>query len=363
MIKIYDSIFQINKIDWDNLNKDHNPFTSYDFFKALESSRSIGQKSGWIPKYFVSDNSIAFIFIKYHSYGEYTFDWQWADAYQRNGLDYYPKIVSMSPFSPVSTNHFLGDQSPQLLFAIEEFFNSNSLSSIHFLYLSNKEKQILTDKGFILRTNIQYHFFNKNYMSFEDFLSKLKPKKKKQILKERLFSPEITIRQYTNQELTQDMAKRMFHFYISTIKSKRSIPYLNENFFLEVFKNLKAQILYIEAYNNNSPIAGSLYFYSQSKLFGRYWGSTQDVKNLHFELCYYQGIDFCITKGISVFEAGAQGEHKIKRGFVPTLIYSSHKIKENVFHTAIFRYITEESKRNILTVNELKQHLPFKEGI
>lgn len=360
MVTNYESIKNIDKSKWDSFNLNNSPFCSYDFFSILEKSKVIGDKSGWSPRYFLSAKGAAFIFIKYHSYGEYTFDWQWAQAYEQNGLDYYPKITSMSPLSPVSTDHFLGNDFDNLYKAIDDFYKSYNLSSIHFLYLNASNCKKLRDQDFKERINIQYHFYNKGYLNFSQLLDSLKSKKKKQILKERIFSEHLTIKRYTGEDLTVDQAVRMYHFYKQTVDLKRSIPYLNESFFVEIFKRMSSNLLYVEASNVQSPIAGALFFYDLDKLYGRYWGATEDVKNLHFELCYYQGLDFCFEKNLSVFESGAQGEHKIKRGFTPVHVNSAHKFKNPSFGEAIDNYIDQETQMLKKTIEELKENLPFK---
>lgn len=232
-------------------------------------------------------------------------------------------------------------------------------SSSHFLFLSPEEIKVFQSQNYMIRESIQYHFFNLDYKNFEDFLVSLKNKKAKTIRNER-FYPQLSIKQYTGDELTEVHAKRMYQFYMSTIVNKNSHDYLNESFFKLIFKNLKNRILYIEASESDAPIAGSLFFYDHEKLYGRYWGSSSYVENLHFELCYYQGIDFCIKKNLKVFEAGAQGEHKITRGFKPVRTYSAHKIKHPGFRQAIFDFIEAEKKQVEYSIAKLSEYLPFK---
>jgi len=360
MIKQFDSIKDIDQKLWDSLNTSNNPFTSYSFFLALEVSESIGNKSGWLPKYFLSDKCASYIFIKSHSYGEYIFDWSWAQAYETHGINYYPKLTSMAPFSPVSVPHFLGQFDQDILDATHSFYEKYNFTSIHYLFLEDNELKRFKDNNYPIRESFQYYFKNNNYSSFDDLLKELKSKKKKQILKERSISKDVKISLFTNEELNIDQAKRMFSFYQNTIAHKGSIQYLTEDFFIQLFKHLKSSILYIEASLNDTPVAGSLFLYSENKLFGRYWGCNTQIKNLHFELCYYRGIDFCISNKINNFEAGAQGEHKIKRGFRPTKVYSAHKIKDPNFHVAIQRYIDQETQMNRNNIDFLKSLLPFK---
>lgn len=359
-VSIHKSIKEIDKDTWNMFNTTKSPFTSYEFFCSLEDSKVIGEESGWTPRYFVSSKGASYIFIKSHSYGEYTFDWQWAQAYEQNGLEYYPKITAMSPLSPVTTNHFLGDDFESLYNGIKTFYKNYNISSIHHLYLNEENLDRLYKKGHLKRINIQYKFFNKNFKNFEDYLNSIKSKKKKQLVKERVFDESITITQYSNDELTENMAKTMFYFYKQTVNLKRSIPYLNEEYFKNIFKTLKNNLLYVEASVESIPIAGSLFFYDDNNLYGRYWGAREDIKNLHFELCYYQGLDFCFRNNISIFESGAQGEHKIKRGFTPIEVNSCHDFKNSTFKDAISNYIDQETSMLKKSITELKKGLPFK---
>jgi predicted N-acyltransferase len=266
----------------------------------------------------------------------------------------------MSPLSPVTTNHFLGDDFEALYREINIFYKNYNISSMHHLYLNDENLIKVYNKGHLKRINIQYKFFNKDFKNFEDYLASIKSKKKKQLIKERCFDKNLIIKQYTKDELTIEMAQSMFYFYKQTVNHKRSIPYLNEEYFKQIFKSLRNNLLYVEATFDNIPVAGSLFFYDDSNLYGRYWGAREDIKNLHFELCYYQGLDFCFKYNISVFESGAQGEHKIKRGFTPIEVNSCHHFKNTTFHNAISNYIDQETEMLKKSITELKKGLPFK---
>jgi uncharacterized protein len=354
-------IRQLNESSWQSLRTDHIPFLSYEFFKALNDCKVIGESSGWEPIYFQKENSLLFSFIKTHSYGEYIFDWDWARAYERHGFSYYPKLTSMIPFTSVTTKHFIGECSSTLMKSYEKFYLEGPYSSSHFLFLDHSEIEFFKSFNYMIRDSFQYHFFNQNYEVFDDFLGKLKPKKGKQIRKERNFDDSFSFHRYTGKDLCEIHASQMYQFYLSTISSKGSISYLNEDFFKEIFKALKDQILYVEACRNAVPIAGALYFFSSKRLYGRYWGAVENHANLHFELCYYQGIEFLLEKKLEVFEAGAQGEHKIPRGFRPVKTYSAHKIKDPSFSKAIQTYIDNERQEIDRLLPELSKMLPFKE--
>lgn len=334
-----------------------NPFLTQAFTNALIESGCIGEERGWEPLLF--DDSL-FTYAKNHSYGEYIFDWSWAEAFKRHRLNYYPKLTSMIPFTPVTTKHFLKtDNQAKALLKHEEYYHERPFSSAHFLFLHPQEKDLFQQNAYLIRESLQYHWVNENFTTFDAYLETFKTKKAKNVRKERMFT-DLEFRRYTGNDLTVDHAKRMYQFYISTIMNKNSYDYLNESFFKNIFSDMPEKILYIEASKNDSPIAGSLFFYDEQKLYGRYWGATEYVENLHFELCYYQGIDFCIEKNIAVFEAGAQGEHKIARGFRPSRIYSGHKIKHPDFSQAIATFIDQEKIMVAENIEVLNSYLPFK---
>ncbi len=354
----------IAKAQWDNIRPKHNPFLDFQFLDALTKSGSVSAGTGWQPQFFEGENCGLLTFIKTHSYGEYIFDWGWAEAYERHGIPYYPKLTSMVPFTPVTTKHFLMNsfnesKADELLKKHDVYFNDHALSSAHFLFLEKEELEVFTQNKYIIRESIQYHFFNDGFKDFEEFLKTLKTKKAKNLRNERKFE-NLKIEQYSGSKLEAQHAKRMYRFYISTILNKNSFDYLNESFFVMIFEKMKDQLLYIEASQDGIPIAGSLFLFDEEKIYGRYWGSTQFVENLHFELCYYQGIDFCIKNKLSVFEAGAQGEQKIARGFQPIRTYSAHKIKHSAFQAAINDFILREKKQVEASILKLSEYLPFR---
>lgn len=296
---------------------------------------------------------------KTHSYGEYIFDWAWANAYAEHGLPYYPKLVSMVPFTPATAAHFLAPEEewPQLLGHFESRLPQHS--SAHFLFTTPAEQDFLREHDYLARDSFQYHFFNEDFATFDDFLARLKAKKAKHIRAERRF-PELTIERLTGAELTVEHAQEMYGFYRQTTTEKEAIAYLTESFFELVFQQLPQHVLYVRASTPERAIAGAFFLYDTERLYGRYWGAHQYVENLHFELCYYQGIDFCLEKRLRVFEAGAQGEHKIARGFRPVRTYSSHKINHPGFARAIADFLERERRQISMTLEELTRLLPFK---
>jgi predicted N-acyltransferase len=351
----------IQETQWKELANSNNPLVGEKFFRVLENSGSIGKGSGWEPLYFEEkDKSILYTFKKSHSYGEYIFDWDWANGFHQQNIPYYPKLTSMVPFTPATSSHFIGPHSDKLMSTYEEFYRENPFSSSHFLFLSKEELEFFKSHEYTLRDSFQYHFENQNYKCFDDFLSNLKNKKAKQIRKERRFNSDIQISSFSGDQLTKEHAVQMFEFYQRTLLTKQAISYLNLDFFVSAFTELKSNICYVQATRNNTPIAGSLFFYGEDTLYGRYWGSKEDVPNLHFELCYYRGIDFCIDNKIRTFEAGAQGEHKISRGFVPVKTFSAHKIKHSGFQHGINQYIENERIQIDQALVYLNERTPFK---
>lgn len=352
---------QLKSSEWENMDDFGYPFLSHKFFQALERSGSVGEGTGWNPLYLGQDDkSLMFTYIKEHSYGEYIFDWDWANFYHQYNIAYYPKLTSMIPFTSATTHHFLGESSQTLMKAYEDYYLQSDVSSSHFLFLHEEELSFFKSFDYILRDSFQYHFSNNSYTSFDDFLSHLKSRKAKQIRKERVFTKEITFKKHTGESLSQELAREMYFFYRQTINNKNAIAYLTESFFIDIFENLKDNIYYVQALKNELPIAGSLFLYSDKRLYGRYWGAKEDIPNLHFELCLYQGIEICIKKELDVFEAGAQGEHKISRGFKPVKTYSAHKFKRPEFHNAIKKYIESERDQIEVLMDSLSERLPFK---
>lgn len=329
------------------------------FWKVLEDSGSINETRGMSKIEFKTSDASLVTFSKTHSYGEYIFDWSWADAYAKSGLPYYPKLTSMTPFTPATAPHFMGLQSQwdDLLKQHDEALRNHS--SAHFLFTTKDEQTFLGNHGYLLRDSFQYHFFNEDFKNFGDFLTKLKSKKAKNIRQERAH-PELKIERLTGELLTTEHAQEMYQFYLMTLEEKRAIPYLTADFFKLLFERLPQNTLYVRATKENELTAGALFYYDEEKIYGRYWGAKTFIPHLHFELCYYQGIDFCIERGLKVFEAGAQGEHKIARGFRPVLTTSAHQINHPGFRTAIANYIQAERLQVAQAMDELSKLLPFR---
>jgi predicted N-acyltransferase len=373
--RIVSSLAEIGKPAWDALvgmQPDANPFLSFAFLHALHESGCASAKTGWRPQYMTlwqADRLEAALplYAKSHSYGEYIFDWAWADAYQRNGLDYYPKLLSAIPFTPVTGSRLLArDPAAQaaLIQALRTTQQHTGLSSTHILYPPESQALALQEAGFMLRTGVQFHWINDGYRTFEDFLSTLERKKRKNIRAERRKVQEagITFRHVAGKDATEADWRFFKRCYDHTYAAHYSTPYLNLDFFLRIGAAMPQHILLIVAEEDGKPIASSLLIHTERTLFGRYWGGLKEVPCLHFETAYYQPLEFCIAHGIESFEGGAQGEHKMARGFLPQKTWSAHWLAHPAFADAIEQFLRRESGGIDSYIDELNEHSPFKAG-
>ena len=376
-IEVLASIRSVQREEWEQLTCVDFPFSEYEFFSALETSGVIGTKSGWIPSYLTcrSESRLeAFtgLFKKYNSYGEYIFDWDWANAYHHHGVPYYPKLVASTPFTPATSPKLLMrpecDQNSLAAALIAEAKSQmlkQECSSLHYLFITKAEIPFFEKEGFLIRHSYQYHWDNPGYESFSNFLNALKPKRRKQIVREReqLKTSGIKIKIVSGEDLTPEHARIFFAFYLNTIRKMNAIPYLNAEFFRIIFESMRHQVVLMLAEEgegeNSEPIAGALYLRSGDHLYGRYWGAIKEVRNLHFELCYYQPIEWSIANKIKLFEAGAQGEHKLARGFLPKLTYSAHLIQHSVFRAAIEDFVRQEKVGIAHLFEDLMAHSPY----
>lgn len=394
LAKFYSTIEAIGKDTWDQLTHDNYPFTRYEFLHALESASDSDvaaccEESGWQAHHLLliddnDDQPIAAmpLYIKYHSFGEYIFDWAWADAYQRNGLSYYPKLLSAIPFTPCTGPRLIskGDtRSSEVIHyakqAIHEEQNRLNLSSSHFLFTGEQVSKEFEDQSCLLRESVQYHWFNRKdnpYKDFKDFLNSFKSRKRKAINKERdqISSQGLRIKRLTGEHISPELWQRFYYFYqITYAKRSGHGGYLPQHFFSEIGHSMPDQIMMAVAFKDNTEcdnkpenaIAAALFFYSEKCLYGRYWGCSREADFLHFELCYYQGLEFCIENNLQRFDAGAQGEHKIQRGFEPVKTYSCHSIANPQFHDAIGRFIRQEKLHNSAYIREVRENLPYKQ--
>ena len=350
------SLNSIDKNNWNNCIGNDHPFLQYEFLHALEKSGSATIKTGWQPHHYIEmeNNEIIAIcplYIKNHSFGEYIFDHSWADAYHRYGLNYYPKLQSAIPFTPVTGERIIINKKIKNKTEKEKNIISNiiseakkiNVSSLHFNFIKNPSKWI-NNNDIMIRSGIQFHWKNNNYKNFDEFLASLSSRKRKIIKKERLCIKNNNLRvELLNGDLIKEEHIKFFYdCYLDTTGRKWGSTYLSENFFYELLFNFKDKILLVMAFNENNKIASAINFLSKSHLYGRLWGAKYEIPFLHFELCYYQAVDYAIKNKITTVEAGAQGEHKLQRGYVPTKTWSAHWIKDKEFSNAIEAYLNKE---------------------
>ncbi len=371
--RIISSLSEIGQAAWDELvamQPCANPFLSYAFLAALHETGCASAQSGWVPQ-FVSLwhhgqlQAALPLYAKSHSYGEYVFDWAWADAYQRNGLPYYPKLLSAVPFTPVAGNRLLARDAASrqaLIDALCLLQQENQLSSTHILYPTETEAQALQQAGFMLRSGVQFHWENAGYQNFDNFLATLERKKSKNIRAERRKVTEagVTFRHVSGHDATPADWRFFNRCYASTYAAHFSTPYLNLPFFQRIGATMPEHILLIIAERNGRPIASSLLIHDSHTLYGRYWGAIEQVPCLHFETAYYQPLDFCIRHQIQSFEGGAQGEHKMARGFLPRKTWSAHWLAHPAFADAIERFLERENGGVETYLDELNDHSPFR---
>jgi len=369
--ELVSNLANVNRNEWDSLNTSNHPFTSYDFLNSLEISESVSAKTGWNPQHIIIKNNKGNIigaspnYLKMHSYGEYIFDHAWANAFENAGGQYYPKLLSAIPFTPATGPRILIDpKNPDnnkifklIINMFEAIVQNNNLSSAHINFITDNLNKKLKNEKWIKRKGLQFHWHNKDYNSFEDFLSKLKSSKRKAIRKERrtILNNNLIIQKVTGNELNSEMWDSFYNFYLNTIDKKWGGAYLTKSFFNLINKTMKNKILLIIARQNNKIVAGALNFIGKDTLYGRNWGSIVDIPFLHFELCYYQAIEYAINNNIKTVEAGAQGHHKIQRGYVAESIYSCHLIQNQSFAKAVRNFVQIEAKeidRQIELINE-----------
>ena len=358
-VKILHGIHEIEPTTWDSCasaSPPYNPFLSHKFLLALEQSKSVAPESGWQPFHLLVENADQLIgvvpmYLKSHSQGEYVFDYGWADAWQRAGGQYYPKLQSSVPFTPATGPRLLAlnpneENLNLLLNAAIEVAQETKVSSLHMTFMPKKQWDIANEQGFLSRIDQQFHWHNAGYQTFDDFLADLASKKRKNLKRERRDALEngISIEWATGDTITEEHWEAFYRFYVDTGARKWGTPYLTRDFFSLIGETLPEDILLIMAKRNNAYIAGALNFIGGDTLFGRNWGCIEDHRFLHFEVCYYQAIDFAIQRNLKKVEAGAQGSHKVARGYLPQATYSAHWISDPNFKDAVKRFLDEERK-------------------
>jgi predicted N-acyltransferase len=371
-VELIPSLDEIDAEEWDALT-DGTPLLSHAFLSALEHSGSVGRGTGWNPyPLAVKQNGRIIgampLYLKSHSYGEYVFDWAWADVYERSGLNYYPKLLSAIPFSPITSPRLLASATSDhkiknlMVDALESAMQQHKLSSAHVLFPDEACAAQFEAAGWLKRTGVQFRWHNQNYSDFEAFLATLSHDKRKKIHQERkkIQQAGVSVRWIKGADITASEWSFFYQCYSNTYREHHSTPYLKQAFFAEIGQTMPQNILLIVAEMNGELIASTLNIYNETTLYGRYWGAMQFVSALHFELCYYQAQQFCIAEKIEYFEGGAQGEHKLARGFEPRPTCSYHKISHPAFEDAIKQFLVREQAGIAAYVSELEERVPFK---
>jgi predicted N-acyltransferase len=382
------TLSNINEIDsaqWNALAGSAYPFLRYEFLSALENSGAVGSKSGWEALHqliYREDKLIGLLplYRKRHSWGEYVFDWAWAQAYQQHGLEYYPKLVCAIPYTPSQGPRFIVDKNesldelwPLLEKHLLEFTRQHHYSSLHLLFTESIFNTTLkTSQQLLPRLGVQYHWLNRHaidesqkpYRDFPDFLSEFNSRKRRSLTKERkrVDTQNVTLKRLRGAEITEDIWETFYQCYqLTYLKRSGHSGYLNREFFLSLAAQMSENILLIAAQRDNAIIAAALCFIGEDTLYGRYWGCLEEIDGLHFEACYYQGIEFCIEQQLRRFDPGAQGEHKISRGFRPVFTYSWHYLTDVRFQHAITDFLAREQQHILLYRREAESLLPFRQ--
>ncbi|MEH6592849.1 MAG: GNAT family N-acetyltransferase [Halioglobus sp.] len=374
-VEFLPSLDNIAAAEWDNITGSDYPFLQHKFLWGLEQTGCTNAESGWQPCHALLRDeqrlvAVMPLYLKSHSYGEYVFDWAWADAWRQVGLDYYPKLVSAIPFTPatgprisLASGQDSAIASGALLEGIRQLAKRQHISSWHLLFPEIDVAETLTGLNTHLRVATQFHWFNEGFSCFDDFLATFNSRKRKSLRRERARVAEqgISLKTLVGNEIGEQQWEQFYRFYQLTY-AKRSGHggYLNREFFTETAASMGKQVIMVLAYEGQQAVAGSLYFRSSDTLFGRYWGAEKEFDCLHFEACYYQGIEYCIANGLQRFDPGAQGEHKIQRGFRPVKTYSNHWIADPRLSAAVADFTRQEQGQIDHYIAQASKLLPFK---
>ena len=368
-LRILDSLAGVDATQWDALCAG-NPTLRHAFLDSLHESGCASAEAGWAPQYLSAWDGARLVgavplYVKSNSYGEFVFDWAWAEAYERHGIAYYPKLVAAVPFTPATGARLLAADAgvrARLAQALLHTAQAAPVSSLHVLFPNAEDAQALRGSGMLERSSVQFHWRNAGYAAFEDFLGALSHDKRKKIRQERkrVAAEGVTLRRLTGRE-ARGADWDFFHAcYRRTYRAHRSTPYLTRAFFGMIAERMPGNVLLVMAERDGRPIAAALDLFGPGALYGRYWGASEYVPGLHFEACYYQGLEFCIERGIALFEGGAQGEHKHARGFLPEATRSFHWLAHPSFNRAVDDYLGREGAHIAAYVDELNDRSPFR---
>jgi len=367
-VRVVDSLASVDRTEWNALAGEQ-PFLRHEFLSALIETGCASAKTGWLPQIVLLTRSGRLVgamplFAKSHSYGEYVFDWAWADAHERNGIDYYPKLVCAVPFTPVRGIRILAAATAERKTLVQAALQvAHELSSLHVLFARDEDADLLAEAGFLMRHTVQFHWKNQGYADFEDFLSRMSHQRRKNIRQERRRVREagVTFRWLEGAGIGREHWEFFNRCYRCTYAAHRSTPYLNLDFFLRLGAEMPDNVTLLLGERDGKPVCASLLLRDRHTLYGRYWGSVEHIPLMHFECCYYQAIDYAISRKLEVFEGGAQGEHKIFRGLMPVQARSAHWLAHPKFARAVENFLERETLGIAQYVNELVEHSPFKE--
>jgi len=373
IIKIIHSMTEVDAACWNTLRQEQDPFLRHEFLLALEQSESVCADTGWLAHHLLvldNDELIAAmpLYLKSHSWGEYVFDHQWADAYAQSGMEYYPKWVNAIPFTPCSGQRILmqhnvdNDLITQLCIkTIKNISETNNISSLHCLFPNTHQNNQLK-QHMLLREGVQFQWFNKDYKNFDHYLQSFTSRQRKNIKKERKKVREqgIQLERFKGNDISKKQWQVFFDFYRLTYNKHGQSEYLNIDFFMRLAETMPEQILLIFAIKEQTYVGAALSFIGEKTLYGRYWGCLEEYTNLHFETCYYQGLEYCIENQLQRFDSGAQGEHKISRGFEPVSTYSTHWIQNPHFSNLIANFLEQEKDYIHVYKQDCLKQLPFK---
>jgi predicted N-acyltransferase len=368
-LRILDSLESVDPTQWDALARG-NPTLAHAFLDSLHASGCASERTGWAPRYVTLWEGERLkgavpLYVKSHSRGEYVFDWAWADAYERHGIAYYPKLLAAVPFTPATGARLLAENEAArstLARALIESARGSDVSSLHVLFPDEADAGALRAAGLMERTGVQFHWRNAGYGSFDEFLGALSHDKRKKIRQERRRVAEagVRLRRATGREASEADWDFFTQCYRRTYREHGSTPYLTRQFFALLAHRMPDNVLLVVAERDGRPIAAAMDLFGAGALYGRYWGAIERVPGLHFEACYYQAVEFCIERGIALFEGGAQGEHKHARGFLPEATRSFHWLAHPAFERAIDDYLAREGAHVSTYIDELNERSPFK---
>lgn len=370
------SLAAVSAAAWNGLARRH-PFVRHEFLHALERSGCVGGDTGWEPHYVLLHDAggtlvgATPLYLKYHSYGEYVFDWAWAEAHQRHGYPYYPKLIAAVPFTPATGPRLLVDNTAadadairaRLFAAAREAADRLGCSSLHWLFTDAEDGAWLAQQPVMQRTGYQFHWSNRGYENFDDYLAVFTADRRKKIKQERRYVRQagVQVEVIPGNEASSTHWDTLYHYYCQTIRRHGAMPYLNRDFFHLLGDTLPTQTVLVFAHRERQPVAAALNVRGDDTLYGRYWGGEPGINALHFETCYYTPIEYCIAHRLARFEAGAQGEHKLARGLAPTRTFSFHWLRHAPFQHAVADFLTRERRGVEHYLDELNDHMPFKQ--